>query len=242
MSDNYYRPENVHRVILKISGEFLAGEAGFGIDHAVVDRISDEIIEIKRMGFAVGIVLGGGNFFRGISGTEKGISRITGDNVGMLATIQNSLIISDYIQKKNYQAEIYSAIQLPKFTKFYAPERAERSLEEGKICLFCSGTGNPYFTTDTAAVLRAVELKADLILKGTKVDGVYSSDPKINSDATFYEKISYDEVISQNLRVMDLTAFSLAKENNISIKIFNLTVPGNIKKALLKKNIGSFIS
>jgi len=237
-----FRPEKIHRILLKISGEFLAGGKEFGLDHNTIDQVTDEIVEIKRMGYGIGIVLGGGNFFRGVSGTDIGIGRIVGDSVGMLATVQNSLILADYCRRKNYPVEVYSAVQIAKFSKFYAPERAERSLQEGKICFFCAGTGNPYFTTDTAAVLRAVEIKADLMLKGTKVTGVFSSDPVKDKNAVFFDKISYDEVIARNLKVMDLTAFSLAKENSLPVKVFNITIPGNLKKAILDVNEGTFIS
>ena len=237
-----YRPEKVHRIILKISGEFLAGDKKFGIHHPTLETIANELVAVKRLGFSLGIVLGGGNFFRGVSGCKDGVSRVTGDSIGMLATIQNSLVLSDYLSRKNYNTEIFSAVQLDRFTKFYAPERAERAFEEGKICFFCAGTGNPFFTTDTAAVLRAIETNAHLVMKGTKVNGVYSDDPVKNDKAVYYDQISYREVISKNLKVMDLTAFSLAKENKIPIKVFNIKKPNNFKKAILNVDEGTYIS
>ncbi len=236
-----YHPEKIHRVIIKISGEFLAGPNRFGYHHETINQLVEDIISVKRLGLSVGIVVGGGNIYRGSKVSAVGVTRVAGDNIGMLATIQNSLVLCDYLKKRNYIAELYSAIQIDKISKFYTPLRAETSLKEGKICLFCAGTGNPYFTTDTAVVLRAIELKANLVLKGTKVNGVYSADPEEEKDATFFEDITYDELLNKKLNVMDMTAFSLARDNNQNIKIFNITKSGNLKEAILKKNIGTFI-
>jgi len=236
-----YQPEKVNRIVLKLSGEILAGKKGFGFDFDVIDQITDSIISIKKIGISVGVVLGGGNFFRGAKDTQGNITRISGDNIGMLATIQNSLAIADVLKKKNYNCEIFSAIQVDKIAKTYTPARAQTSLKEGKICFFCAGTGNPYFTTDTAAVLRGIELGADLVLKGTKVDGVYSSDPAKDKKAILYKNLTYDEALNKKLRIMDMTAFSLARDNDLNIKVFNITKKEAIANALFEIDNGTFI-
>lgn len=236
-----YKPEKIHKVIFKISGEVLAGEKGFGIDMQSVENLIEDLISIRKAGYSIGIVLGGGNFFRGVSEVGKHINRYTADNVGMLATIQNALIMSGLLQKKNYRTEIYSAIQVDKVAKFYTPNRATTSLNEGKICFFCGGIGNPFFTTDTAAILRAIELNADIVLKGTKVDGVFSADPVKDKNAKFIADITFSEVLDKELQVMDMTAFSLARENNMPIKVFNITKKGSLREAILNKDIGTFV-
>jgi len=236
-----FKPEKFHKVVIKISGEFLAGEKGFGIDLDTVNDLLLDIISIKKLGFSIGIVIGGGNFFRGLSETGDHLPRFTADNIGMLATIQNALILSSLLEKKNYSTEIYSAIQVDKVAKFYTPNRALTSLNEGKICFFCAGTGNPFFTTDTAAVLRAIELKCNLVLKGTKVDGVFTADPMKDKNAKFIEDITFDDVLAKKLNVMDMTAFSLARDNKMPIKVFNITKKGNMQKAVLEKSFGTFI-
>jgi len=236
-----YKPEKIHKVIFKISGEVLAGEKGFGIDMQCVENLIEDLISIRKAGYSIGIVLGGGNFFRGVSEVGKHINRYTADNVGMLATIQNALIMSGVLQKKNYRTEIYSAIQVDKVAKFYTPNRATTSLNEGKICFFCGGIGNPFFTTDTAAILRAIELSADIVLKGTKVEGVYSADPVKDKNAKFIADITFSEVLDKELQVMDMTAFTLARENNMPIKVFNITKKGNLKEAILNKDVGTFV-
>ncbi len=236
-----YKPEKIHTIIFKLSGEVLAGKKGFGIDLKRVDELINEIVTVRKLGYRLGIVLGGGNFFRGVSEVGDQLNRVAADNVGMLATIQNALILSDLLKNKNYQTEVYSSLQIDKVVKFYTPNRALTSLNEGKICFFCGGIGNPFFTTDTAAILRAIELKADLVLKGTKVDGVYTSDPVKNKDAEFIKDTTYDEVLDKKLNVMDMTAFSLARENNMQIKIFNVDKRGNLKEAIINKDVGTFI-
>ena len=236
-----YKPEKIHKVIFKISGEVLSGEKGFGIDMQCVENLIEDLISIRKAGYSIGIVLGGGNFFRGVSEVGKHINRYTADNVGMLATIQNALIMSGVLQKKNYRTEIYSAIQVDKVAKFYTPNRATTSLNEGKICFFCGGIGNPFFTTDTAAILRAIELSADIVLKGTKVEGVYSADPVKDKNAKFIADITFSEVLDKELQVMDMTAFTLARENNMPIKVFNITKKGNLKEAILNKDVGTFV-
>ena len=238
---DFFKPEKIQRIIIKISGEFLAGSKQFGFDHSILEQLTDDIISLKKMGLGVGIVLGGGNVFRGGKEEIKGIDRITGDHVGMLATIQNSLVLGDYIRRQNYQIEVFSALEMDRICSFYTPYNVETALSEGKICFLAAGTGNPYFTTDTAAVLRAIELNADLVVKGTKVDGVFSADPMIDKGAEFYSEISYDELLAKRLNVMDMTAFSLARDYHIAMKIFNITEPGNLKNAILKKNVGTYI-
>ena len=237
----FYKPEKVQKIILKISGEILAGKRGFGIDLKTVDNLINELISIRKLGYSIGIVLGGGNFFRGASETGDNLKRSTADDVGMLATIQNALILSDLLNKKNYLTEVYSAVQIDKVAKFYSPSRAKTSMKEGKICFFCGGTGNPFFTTDTAAVLRAIELNADLVLKGTKVDGVFTKDPAKDKSAKLIKDITFDEVLAKKLKVMDMTSFSLAREFNMPIKVFNITKKNNMKEAILRKSEGTFV-
>ena len=236
-----YKPEKIHTIIFKLSGEVLAGKKGFGIDLKRVDELITEIISVRKLGYRIGIVLGGGNFFRGSSEIGSHLNRVAADNVGMLATIQNAIVLSDLLKSKNYQTEVYSALQADKVAKFYTPNRALTSLNEGKICFFCGGIGNPFFTTDTAAVLRAIELKADVVLKGTKVNGVYTADPVKNKDAKFIENITYDEVLDKKLKVMDMTAFSLARDYNMPIKVFNVDKRGNLKDAIVCKDVGTFV-
>ncbi len=236
-----YKPEKIHKIIFKLSGEVLAGEKGFGIDLDRVDELIKEIITVKTLGYSIGIVLGGGNFFRGNSKVGQQLDRVAADSVGMLATIQNALILVDLLKTKNYRTEIYSAIQLEKIAKFYTPDRAKTSMNEGKICFFCGGTGNPFFTTDTAAVLRAIELEADIVFKGTKVDGVYTSDPVKNKNAKFINDITFDEVLDKKLKVMDMTAFSLAREHNMPIKVFNIDKRDNLKEAIQSNKVGTFV-
>ncbi len=227
--------------MLKLSGETLAGEKGHGFDDNVIDRLTDELIEIKKMGYGIAIVLGGGNFFRGGTWKNQSLNRVVLDSIGMIATIQNALYIAEILNKKNYPAEVFSCLAIDKVAELYSPQRASRAMQEGKICFLCGGTGNPFFTTDTAAVLRAIELELDVVLKGTKVDGLYSADPAKDPNATFINAASYQECIEKKLGVMDTTAFSLALENGIPLKIFNITSPGNLKNAVLKADVGTFI-
>jgi uridylate kinase len=238
--ESHFKPEKIHRIIIKISGEYLAGQNHFGFHFETIEQLVEDIIEVKNQGYSIGIVLGGGNIFRGAE-MGSNLERYTADNVGMLATIQNALVISELLTKKNYQTDVFSAIQVDRIAKFYTPKRALTSMNEGRICFFCAGTGNPYFTTDTAVVLRALELKANLVLKGTKVDGIYTADPMRNKDASFIPEITFNEALSQRLNVMDMTAFSLARDNSIPIKVFNISKKGNIKQAIQSKHVGSFI-
>lgn len=237
-----YHPEKVSRVVIKLSGEFLAGDKKFGFDEKLIDRITDDIIEVKKLGYNVAIVLGGGNIFRGGRWNNQNMNRVILDNIGMLATIQNALFLSEVIKLKNYRCEVLSAINTGKVVDYYSPRKAVDYMQDGKIVFLCGGTSNPYFTTDTTVVLRAAELKADLILKGTKVPGVFDKDPQKFDDAKFIPEITYSDAIAQNLNVMDMTAFALAKENDISMKIFDLSEPGNITKAIQEQSIGTYVS
>lgn len=236
-----YRPEKIHKIIVKISGEILGGAAGNSFDLDVINTIIDEIVAVKNQGYSIGIVLGGGNIFRGASELGNKLNRFTADNVGMLATIQNALVLSELLKKRNHRTEIFSAIQIDKVAKLYTPNRANTSFNEGRICFFCAGTGNPFFTTDTAAVLRAIELKADAVFKGTKVDGVYSADPVKNKKAKLFHNITFNEVLAQQLKVMDMTSFSLAREYDMPIKVFNINKKNNLIEAILKKDVGTYI-
>lgn len=229
-------------IVLKISGEFLAGGQSFGFDADVVNTVSDDIIAAARENISIALVLGGGNIFRGSIGEKDGIDRVTGDNIGMLATLQNSLVMSSCITAKGYKTEVFTALQTDKVASFYKVTAVKKSLSEGRICFLAAGTGNPFFTTDTAAVLRAVELQADMVMKGTKVDGVFSSDPMLDKNAQFYSSLHYDEALKKRLKVMDLTAFSLAQENSLPIKVFNLNKKGNILRAILDEKEGTMVS
>ena len=229
------------RIILKISGEYLAGKNNFGFDQNILNQLSDDIIEVKKLGIDIGIVLGGGNIYRGAEGEKGDMDRVTGDNTGMLATLQNSLVLGNTLIRKGFPIELFSALQIDKVARFYRVSNVIDSFAEGKICFLACGTGNPFFTTDTAAVLRAVELKACLVLKGTKVDGVYSSDPTIDDNAVLYSKLSYDEALDKRLKVMDITAFSLARENKMTLKVFNISRIGNIKNAVFDPEVGTLV-
>jgi uridylate kinase len=231
--------EMFKRIIVKISGEFLAGKHGSVFDIDILDKLSNDLIDASNEGHEIGVILGGGNIYRGKQHVE--IDQNAADNVGMLATIQNAIIVSEILRQKNQRTEIFSAFQVDKIVKYYTYQEADIALKEGNICFFAGGTGNPYFTTDTAMVLRAVEMKCDLALKGTKVDGVYTDDPMINKDAIFIEDVTYTEALARNLNIMDMTAFSLARDYKIPIKVFNITVPGNLIKALSSKEIGTLV-
>jgi uridylate kinase len=229
------------RILLKLSGEVLMGSAGHGIDHATVYEIAEEIREIRSLGVEVGIVLGGGNIYRGKTGEKEGVDRVTGDYIGMIATVINALVLQDTLNKLGAPAVVQTALNLEKIAEPYNHAKAIGYLNDGKIMIFACGTGNPYFTTDTAAALRAVETKADIVMKATKVDGVYDKDPEVHSDAIFYPEITYSEVIAKDLQVMDLTAITLCKENNIPIAVFNIRVRGNLKKAVLGETMGTIV-
>ncbi len=229
------------RVLLKLSGEVLAGDLAFGISPEVITRLADEIAESHKSGLEIGIVLGGGNIFRGISVAAQGIDRVSGDYMGMLATTINSLAMQDALEKKGVQTRVMSAISMNEICEPYITRRAKRHLEKGRVVLFACGTGNPYFTTDTAAALRAKEIQAEVILKGTKVDGVYDKDPVGNDDAKMYKQLAFIDAIKDNLRVMDATAISLCMEEKLPIKVFNIIKDGNISKILSGADVGTLV-
>ncbi len=219
------------RVLLKLSGEALEGPAGRGgIDFPTVGRFADEIAGLAREGFELGLVVGGGNIFRGAKGAETGLDRPTGDYMGMLATVINALSIQAAVEARGVPTRVLSAIEMPPVAERYIRRRAQRHLDKGRVVIFAAGTGNPFFTTDTAAALRANEIGAEVLLKATKVDGVYDADPKKCPDARRFDSLSYTEVLSRNLRVMDATAISLCRENRLPVIVFDLNTPGNIRK------------
>lgn len=229
------------RVVLKLSGEALQGRLGYGIDYEVTASIAKQVKEIKGLGVEVAIVIGGGNIFRGVSGTAKGIDRANADYMGMLATVINGLALQDALEKAGVFTRVQTAIAMQQLAEPYIRRRAIRHMEKGRAIIFVGGTGNPYFTTDTTAALRAIEIGADVILKATKVDGVYSSDPVKNKQARKYETLRYIDVLKKGLKVMDATAISLCMDNKLPIVVFNLTREGNIKKVILGDKIGTTV-
>ena len=229
------------RILLKLSGEALMGDDSFGINTDVLGEISKEIKEIIDLGVEVGIVIGAGNIFRGVKGASQGMDRTAADNMGMLATVINSLALQDSLERIGVTTRVMSAIPMRLVCEPYIRRRAARHLEKGRAVIFAAGTGNPYFTTDSAGVLRALEVDADIIIKATKVDGVYDKDPVLHDDAVKYETLSYDEVLNKNLRVMDAAGIALAKEDNKPILVLNMTQPGNICRAVCGEKIGSLI-
>ena len=227
------------RVLLKLSGEALMGEQEFGIESEAIATYAKKIKEVYDMGIELAIVIGGGNIFRGLSGSDQGVDRVTGDHMGMLATVINSLALQNAIEKLGVPTRVQTAIDMPKIAEPFIKRRAIRRLEKGRVVIFGAGTGNPYFTTDTAAALRAIEIDADVVVKATKVDGIYDKDPKKFADAVKYDVVTYDECLSKNLRVMDQTAISLCRENNLPILVFNLLEEGNLKKVITGETIGT---
>ncbi len=230
------------KVLLKVSGEALMGEKGYGIDPAVIDSIAEEIKGVNDAGVAIAIVIGGGNIFRGLGSTASGMERASADYMGMLATVLNALALQDALEKKGVVTRVQSAIEMRALAEPYIRRRAIRHLEKKRVVIFAAGTGNPYFSTDTAASLRAMEIGADVILKGTKVDGVYDSDPVVNKDAKKFTTLTYLDVLKMGLKVMDATAISLCKDNNLPIIVFNLREKGNVKRVVMGENIGTVIS
>jgi uridylate kinase len=237
----YVLKSNYHRVLLKLSGEVLTGDESYGISTAVLNRIAGEIKEVVALEIEVGIVIGGGNIFRGISADGQGIDRVSADYMGMLATLINSLALQNAIEKQGIPSRVLSAITMPQVAEPYIRRRATRHLEKKRVVIFAAGTGNPYFSTDTAAALRAIEINAEIILKATKVDGIYDKDPLKHSTARKYTEITYLEVLNKGLKVMDATAVSLCMDNALPMIIFSLTTCGNIKKVLLGERIGTTI-
>jgi uridylate kinase len=230
------------RVLLKLSGEALMGEDSFGINTDVIAYVAEEIREIIELGVQPGIVIGAGNIFRGVAGASKGMDRATADNMGMLATVMNSLALQDALERVGVDTRVMSAIPMQSVCEPYIRRRATRHLEKGRAVIFAAGTGNPYFTTDSAGVLRALEINADLIIKATKVDGVFDKDPVIYKDAVKYDRLTYDEVLIKDLRVMDATGIALAKGDKKSILVLNMNTRGNILKAVSGQTIGTIIS
>ncbi len=229
------------RILLKLSGESLMGKNGYGIDPTVLDFFSDEIKKVCDAGVELGIVIGGGNIYRGLNATDQGIDRVTGDQMGMLATMINALALQNACEKKGIFTRLMSAIHMEQIAEPYIRRRAIRHLEKRRVVIFGAGTGHPYFSTDTAASLRAVEIEADVIIKGTRVDGVFDSDPEKNPNAVRYENISYLDILKLNLRVMDLTAVSLCQENKLPLIVFNMDIPGNLLKLILGENVGTLV-
>ena len=230
------------RILLKLSGEALMGEQPFGIDPAVATQIAKEIREIQELGVQTAVVIGGGNLFRGLAASAKGMDRATADYMGMLATVINALALQDALEHVGVVTRVATAIEMRAVAEPFIRRRAIRHLEKGRVVVFGAGTGNPYFSTDTAAALRAMEIKADVIMKGTKVDGIYDADPMVKRDAVRYERISYQQVLEQGLKVMDSTAISLCMDNRLPIVVFNLRTPGNIKRAITGEPIGSLVT
>ena len=229
------------RILLKLSGEVLAGEQDFGIDPTKATQLANEIKSIHEMGVDIILIIGGGNIFRGLQAASKGMDRVTGDYLGMLATIMNAISLQDALEKTGVETRTLSAITVSQISEPYIRRRALRHLDKGRVVIVAGGTGNPYFTTDTAAALRATELKAQVLLKGTKVDGVFDKDPVVYSDAVRYNNVSFTEILGKNLRVMDLTAITLCKENALPICVFNINNKGDLKRIAEGKNIGTTI-
>src|SRR5499427_5980248 len=230
-----------NRVLLKLSGEALMGSFGFGIDPEVVSAIAAEIKDVHALGVQIGIVIGGGNIFRGLAASAQGFDRVSADHMGMLATVINALAIQDALEKINVHTRVQSAIEMRQVAEMFIRRRAVRHLEKGRVVIFAAGTGNPYFSTDTTAALRAMEIKAEVILKATKVDGIYNADPVKVSDAKMYGEISYMDVLTQGLGVMDSTAISLCKDNQVPIIVFNINTKGNIRRVIEGEKIGSLV-
>jgi uridylate kinase len=229
------------RILLKLSGEALLGEEDYGIDPAIIGRIANEVLEVRKTGIQIAIVIGGGNIFRGAGLAQSGIDRVTGDHMGMLATLMNSLALQDSMEKAGVQARVMSAISVHAVSEDYIRRRATRHLEKGRVVIIAGGTGNPFFTTDTAAALRAIEIGADIVLKATKVDGVYSADPKVDKNARMFETLSYDEVIESKLGVMDTNAIVLCRDQKMPIRVFNVFGVGNLMKIVKGDKVGTII-
>jgi uridylate kinase len=230
------------RILLKLSGEALMGSTKSGIDPAIVSMIADQVKAIQARGVQVGLVIGGGNIFRGVAGATRGIDRVTADHMGMLATMINALALQDALEQKHVPTRVMSGIEMPRLAESYIRRRAVRHLEKGRVVIFGAGTGNPYFSTDTAAALRANEIAAEVVMKATNVDGVYTADPRKDPTAQRYETISFQDVLEKDLRVMDASAIALCKENRLPIIVFDMGVPGNLVRAVEGEPIGTLVS
>jgi uridylate kinase len=229
------------RVLLKLSGESLMGKQGYGLDSGQLDSYATQIKEISELGIEVAIVIGGGNIFRGLSGATQGFDRVKGDQMGMLATVINSLALQSELEKKSVKSRMLTAIRMEPIGEYYSKPKAVEALTNGEVVIIAAGTSNPFFTTDTASALRAVETEANVMLKGTRVDGIYDSDPEKNPQAIKFDKISYDEIYTRGLKIMDLTATTLCKENNMPIVVFDMDTPGNLRKVLTGESIGTLV-
>lgn len=229
------------RILLKLSGESLMGSQGYGIDSQRLQDYAQQIKEIHEMGVQIGIVIGGGNIFRGLSGASKGFDRVKGDQMGMCATVINSLALSSALGALDVKNKVLTAIRMEPIGEFYTKWKAIESMEDGYVCIFSAGTGCPYFTTDTGSSLRGIEIEADVMLKGTRVDGIYTADPEKDPTATKFSEITYDEIYTKGLKVMDLTATTMCKENNLPIYVFNMDVVGNLKKVIDGEDIGTYV-
>ena len=229
------------KILLKLSGEALAGDKGFGYDTQTISSFCDEIIELTKKDVQVGIVVGGGNIFRGLKGSDNGFDRVKGDYMGMLATVMNALALQTFFNAQEQKAKVLTSTFMEPYAERYSPDKAREYLLNGNIVIFAGGTSNPFFTTDSAAALRAVEIKADILLKGTNVDGVFNDDPRKNPDAVMFNEVSFKEVIDKQLKVMDMTAFALCYENDMPIRVFNMHKKGNLKKIVEGQNIGTLV-
>jgi uridylate kinase len=229
------------RILIKLSGEALSGNEGYGINQNAVIEVAGQIKDLRKMGVEIAIVLGGGNIYRGKKGEKTGMDRVTGDYIGMLATVMNALALQNVLENLGLEASVQTALEIEKIAEPYSRKNALACLKKGVVVIFACGTGNPYFTTDTAAALRAIEIKADILFKATKVDGVYDKDPELHKNAKFYSEISYSDVLKKDLQVMDLTAITLCKENQLPLAVFNMRKKGNLKKAVLGEHIGTIV-
>ena len=242
MSESAPPSPHYQRILLKLSGEALMGDQPYGIDPVIATRIAQDVAEIQSLGVQTAIVIGGGNIFRGLAASAKGMDRSTGDYMGMLATVINALALQDALEKNGVPTRVLTAIEMRAVAEPFIRRRAVRHLEKGRVVVFAAGTGNPYFTTDTAAALRAMEMKAEVILKATKVDGIYTADPAKHPDATRYERISYLQVLQERLQVMDATAISLCMDKKLPILVFNLKTPGNIRRVVMGEAVGTVVT
>jgi uridylate kinase len=229
------------RILLKLSGEALMGKQGFGIEAATLSQIADELIDVHSLGVEVGIVIGGGNIFRGLAASSRGMDRASADYMGMLATVINSLALQDALESRGLRTRVLSALEMERVAEPYIRRRAIRHLEKGRLVIFGAGTGNPFFTTDTAASLRAMEIGAEIVMKATRVDGVYDKDPHKHKNARMFRRLSYMDVLNRNLAVMDSTAISLCRDNSLPILVFNMTKPGNIRRVVLGEPLGTLV-
>lgn len=231
-----------HRILLKLSGESLMGEQGYGIDRLRLQQYAQQIYDLANAGVQIGIVIGGGNIFRGLSGAQKGFDRVKGDQMGMLATVINSLALQSALQAKGQKVRVLTSVRMEPVGEFFSKDKALRLLNKGNVVIMAGGTGNPYFTTDTASALRAIEIEADIMLKGTRVDGIYTADPEKDKTATKFETITYDEILSRGLKIMDLTAITMCKENKMPIYVFNMDEKGNLARVIRGEKIGTLVT